>query len=318
MNNPKISVIVPVYKAEKYLHRCVDSILSQTFKEFELILVDDGSPDKSGKICDEYAIKDTRVRVFHKTNGGVSSARNLALDSATGDLVMFVDSDDWIASDCLELCIKEIHEEELDALQFGFVMVFDDRKSYRIKNGTCILSGEQYIQTGSFNVAVWGGVYKRNIIEEYNLRFLPQLKLAEDQIFILSIFRYVQRIKYLEKNLYYYLQREDSAVHSSKSKDMLLSCEELIKISKCWPIIKKHVDYMILNFILDMISNNNVSYNLLEKIYKIQDVKKNTDFHGISYLFYKLSKINFKMACVFTFIYLKIRLKLSREIKFLI
>ena len=97
--NPKISVIVPVYNVEKYLHRCVDSILAQTFNDFELLLIDDGSKDKSGAICDEYAAKDSRVRVFHKENGGVSSARNLGLENAKGDWIIFIDSDDWIADD---------------------------------------------------------------------------------------------------------------------------------------------------------------------------------------------------------------------------
>lgn len=96
--NPKISVIVPVYNVEKYLHRCIDSILAQTFTDFELLLIDDGSTDGSGAICDEYATKDNRVRVFHKENGGVSSARNLGLDNMRGGYLTFVDSDDWVDS----------------------------------------------------------------------------------------------------------------------------------------------------------------------------------------------------------------------------
>ena len=102
---PKVSIIVPVYKAEQYLHRCVDSILSQSFTDCELILVDDGSPDKSGEICDEYASRDSRIQVIHKQNGGVSSARNAGLDVAHGEYVWFVDSDDWIENDSL----KEIY-----------------------------------------------------------------------------------------------------------------------------------------------------------------------------------------------------------------
>lgn len=96
MNNPKISVIVPVYNAEKYLHRCIDSILNQTFPDFELLLIDDGSKDQSGEICDEYAKKDSRVKVFHKENGGVSSARNVGIDNAVGEYICFCDSDDWV------------------------------------------------------------------------------------------------------------------------------------------------------------------------------------------------------------------------------
>ena len=97
--NPKLSVIVPVYKVEKYLVRCIDSILAQTFVDFELLLIDDGSPDKSGDICDEYACKDTRIRVFHKENGGVSSARNLGLENVRGNILTFIDADDWIDVD---------------------------------------------------------------------------------------------------------------------------------------------------------------------------------------------------------------------------
>ena len=93
---PIMSVIVPVYNTEQYLHRCIDSILTQTYTDFELLLIDDGSKDKSGDICDEYALKDSRIRVFHKENGGVSSARNLGLDNAAGEWITFVDSDDWI------------------------------------------------------------------------------------------------------------------------------------------------------------------------------------------------------------------------------
>ena len=99
---PRLSVIVPVYKVEKYIHKCVDSILNQTFTDFELILVDDGSPDNCGRICDEYAEKDSRVRVIHKKNGGVSDARNVGVVESKGDYISFVDPDDWIETNALE------------------------------------------------------------------------------------------------------------------------------------------------------------------------------------------------------------------------
>ena len=155
--SPKISIIVPVYKVEQYLPKCIDSILAQTFQNWELLLIDDGSPDNSGNICDEYAHKDSRIRVFHKKNGGVSSARNLGLDYAEGDYVMFVDSDDWISNDCLQVCLDEIKKDKLDALQFGFISVTDDLENPRVKIATLPLNGEKYIQTNNFNVCVGGG-----------------------------------------------------------------------------------------------------------------------------------------------------------------
>lgn len=103
--NPKISIIVPVYEVEPYIHKCVDSILAQTFTDFELILVDDGSPDNCGEICDEYEENDSRIRVIHKENGGPSSARNAGLNIAKGDYIGFVDSDDWIETDMYEMLI---------------------------------------------------------------------------------------------------------------------------------------------------------------------------------------------------------------------
>lgn len=312
MTNFKISIIVPVYRVEKYIRKCIESILAQTYSNWELILIDDGSPDNSGSICDEFAKIDSRVHVYHKENKGVSSARNLGLDCATGDFIMFVDSDDWITDDCLDICIKEIHENELDALQFGYVMIWSNKRVCKIKKETDVFNGENYIKNKNFNVCIGGGIYKTDIIVNNNIRFDESLKLAEDQIFIFSILKYTTRIKYKQVALYYYLQNLQSAVHNSQSKDMLISCEKLIKASTEWPVIKEHVDSIVVNFILTMIKNNNVSYKLLEKIYKSQKVKMYTNLHGISYIFSKLAKMNFIMACVLTNFYLKIRLSLIK------
>ena len=123
-----ISVIVPVYNTEKYLHRCVDSILAQTFTDFELLLIDDGSTDKSGAICDEYAQKDSRVRVFHKENGGVSSARNVGLKNGRGEWISFVDSDDWVKKNFLDKLI--VNSENVDLGCVGFIQI-EDKLKYR-------------------------------------------------------------------------------------------------------------------------------------------------------------------------------------------
>ena len=125
---PKISVIVPVYNVEKYLRKCIESILNQTFREFELILVDDGSTDSSGKICDEYALKDSRIKVIHKENGGASSARNAGLDVAKGEYIGFVDSDDWIEMDMYGELYRLIKENNTDISVCGI----NNIKRYKI------------------------------------------------------------------------------------------------------------------------------------------------------------------------------------------
>lgn len=121
MNSYKISIIIPVYNVEKYLNRCVESIINQTYKNIEIILVDDGSPDKSSEICDEWVLYDQRIKTIHRKNGGQSAARNTGIQSATGDFVTFVDSDDWIAPDTYEYCVDLLKNNEADSVQFNYM-----------------------------------------------------------------------------------------------------------------------------------------------------------------------------------------------------
>lgn len=204
--HPKISVIVPVYKAEKYLHRCVDSILAQTFTDFELILVNDGSPDNSGAICDEYAQKDCRVRVFHKENGGVSSARNLGLDNVRGEWVTFIDSDDYIHKDYLFSFNKNI---DADLIVGSFQVIGSDENWNGIlqceKYGRNIL--KQKLQDGAFPPnyhGSWGKLFQTKIINDNNIRFDNKVFLSEDWLFTLNYFIYINSVQTIDKPYYYY------------------------------------------------------------------------------------------------------------------
>ena len=123
MNRPLVSIIVPCYKVEQYLPVCIESVLGQTYDNWELILVDDGSPDRSGEICDQYAAKDKRINVIHKPNGGLSSARNAGLDMMNGEYVTFLDSDDFWHKDYLRVMMKHIDDEKADIVQCGFLQV---------------------------------------------------------------------------------------------------------------------------------------------------------------------------------------------------
>lgn len=206
--NPKISVIVPVYNVEIYLHRCIDSILSQSFTDFELLLIDDGSPDNCGKICDEYAEQDNRVRVFHKPNGGVSSARNLGLDNARGEWITFVDSDDYVADDYLQDLFT--YKENIDSDLVAISRMLDSGNSMVTlpsKEFTLLFSIYKFDKF----CPPWGKLYRRNIIEQHNLRFNTQIHLGEDLMFVLSYLLQIKRITLISSCKYNYIDdRPDS------------------------------------------------------------------------------------------------------------
>ena len=147
-----VSVIVPVYKVEKYLSKCLDSIVNQTYKNLEIILVDDGSPDNSGKICDEYAQKDSRIKVIHKENGGLSSARNAGLDIATGEYIAFADSDDSVHLDFVEKLYRAIKEENADIACCSVEDFIEDKNKIECRGG-----GSSFIMTWAENPQMWFG-----------------------------------------------------------------------------------------------------------------------------------------------------------------
>lgn len=190
MPSPKISVIVPVYNTEKYLRRCVDSILAQTFTDFELLLIDDGSTDASGAICDEYASADARVRVFHKPNGGVSSARNLGLDNARGEWIAFADSDDYVDCNWLD-CMVSSTGKDCDLSCCGFhlhnstdVAVTNKGVGFKGSNADLV---EKLNQIGMIG-ALWNKLFRRSIIKEYGLTLDGRFVFREDEEFF---FRYL-------------------------------------------------------------------------------------------------------------------------------
>lgn len=199
-NMPKISVIVPVYNTEKYLRRCVDSILAQTFSDFELLLVDDGSTDSSPAICDEYANLDSRVRVFHKENGGVSSARNLALDNAEGEWITFADSDDWTYPTWLyNFMIKDLERYDLVCqgiyldnkanTENGYQQSLKTMLSYR---GNKIFIPKILTDSGNLGYTV-NKIFRNDIISQNRLKFDTRFYFQEDEIFILHYLSFTRR-----------------------------------------------------------------------------------------------------------------------------
>ena len=215
--SPVISVIVPVYKAEKYLPRCIDSILSQEFTNFEVLLIDDGSPDGSGKLCDEYAARDSRIRVFHKENGGVSSARNLGLDNARGEWVMFADADDWLDKETFKICLKADHKE-FDIIRFGYNSVFDENGDITNKRLPDVATLQEYLRLvieRKTTMAVWGAMYKRSIFKLNKIYFDTTIRMGEDWVVLVNVILHSKNINFISQPLYQYNRyNEESCVNN--------------------------------------------------------------------------------------------------------
>lgn len=222
--NPTVSIIVPIYNAEGFLRRCVDSILTQEYTDFELILVDDGSTDASASICDEYAASDDRVRVIHKVNSGVSDTRNLAISEACGTYLQFLDSDDWITPDATKSFVRAAKEHDCDMVISDFYRVVGERLSHKGDiEETTVMSQEEFASHMMENPAdfyygvLWNKLYKREIIEKYHIRMDTSISWCEDFLFNLEYIRHAESFYALQVPIYYYVKRKGSLVSQGMS-----------------------------------------------------------------------------------------------------
>ena len=223
MEQTKISIIVPVYNAEQYISKCIDSILSQTERCLELILVNDGSKDNSGTICDEYAKRDHRVKVIHQKNAGVSAARNTGIGIATGEYIGFVDSDDWIESDMFERLLQEAESTDSDVVMCDATTVYDDGRTQA--DTITQLSGNRILKKNDFTPSLlleMAGsacrcIYKNDRysdkLRKYPLAFPLGVKFSEDRIFNLYAFGQANQVAYIKDSFYDRYMNTESAVH---------------------------------------------------------------------------------------------------------
>ncbi len=215
----QISIIIPIYNTGKYLHRCVKSILSQTLTDLELILVNDGSVDESGQICDEYARMDSRVKVIHKKNEGVSIARNTGIEAAQGEYIGFIDSDDWIEPDMYEELYSMAISKKCDIVMCDAVTKYDDKPDEEDTitqlHEDVLLMKEDISPKLLCEIAgsVWRCIYKREIIKRNNIIFPPNIPLSEDRIFNILAMGYADRIYYTKTPFYNRYVRKGSAVN---------------------------------------------------------------------------------------------------------
>lgn len=209
---PQISVIVPVYKAEKYLPNCIDSILAQTFTDFELILVDDGSPDGSGAICDEYAKKDKRIKVIHKENGGVTAARADGVKISTGEFITFVDADDTIPNNAIMSLYDAMHSN-IDIVIGSFIMADENRE---VIHNDKVYASEEYIHKiiTTFKNGPCGKLYKKSLFTNFTFKIPREIIYGEDVIMNIRIaFAVKNNIKYISKVVYNYKSNDESCTH---------------------------------------------------------------------------------------------------------
>lgn len=215
---PKVSVVLPVYNVEKYLERCINSIVEQTYTDIEIILVDDGSPDNSPEICDQYAQRDSRVKVLHKPNGGLSDARNAGLEIALGEFIMFIDSDDYVEPHMIESLINIIRNEESDVVIFGFFADFVDCYEKLLSTRiTCPVNGHYIYSTfkdipidgdmvGLFGYA-WNKLYTVDVIKSNNMKFTKNISLVEDILFNGPLLMKCEKITFVHEPFVHYMQR---------------------------------------------------------------------------------------------------------------
>lgn len=222
----KLSIIVPVYQVEAHIDECITSILDQTFRDFELILVDDGSLDRCPAICDAYAQKDSRIRVIHHKNQGLSAARNTGLQAARGDYIGFVDSDDFIEASMYEKLLDNLEREKADISVCGRYKVWGDKKIqeqksnvYKVMDSAQALALMNTNVLGYFDVAAWDKIYKRSCFK--GIEF-PEGKLCEDWFVMYKLFFNARRIVYDSIPLYNYRQRTGSITHGKKVNTMSL------------------------------------------------------------------------------------------------
>ena len=215
-SNSLISIIIPVYQVENYIERCIKSVINQTYKDIEIILVDDGSTDNSGHICDDYSIKDSRIKVLHINNGGVAKARKLGLEHSTGDFIVFIDSDDYIPENSI-LSMNEYRiKHNLDIVIGAFNICNDNSYKY-IPIQDEIITQKEYIKRlllHKSNPAPWGKLYSKYLFSDNSF---PQLVKGEDYLMNLEIALRVKSVGYIDSPVYNYYQRNDSVIHLHKT-----------------------------------------------------------------------------------------------------
>ena len=259
----KVSIIVPVYNVEKYISECITSLIEQTYENIEIIIINDGSTDKSKEICQELKEKDERIIFITKHNSGVSDTRNIGISKSTGDYIVFVDSDDYIDKHYIEEMVKGMKEEEfIDMAVCNYVELYKNVLLHGGSNLTdnLIITNKEAIndiyKLKSFGGYLWNKIFKNDIIRKYNIRFNKEIHMCEDMLFLLTYLSECNHIKRIPKELYFYRMRKSSMVWNKdeiKYKTLYNAYNQMYKIIYKNDVKMDYFYYMMLNSIF---SNN--------------------------------------------------------------
>lgn len=289
--SPKVSIIVPIYNAEKTLDRCINSILNQDYIDFELLLIDDGSKDSSGAICDKYAAKDTRVRVIHKENSGVSASRNLALNEARGEYLQFLDADDWITPNATRLLVESAVLNKCDMVISDFYRVIGERLSHKGSiDEDGVLTREEFANLMMENPAdfyygvLWNKLYSREIIEKNQLRMDPKISWCEDFMFNLEYIRHCENIFVLQVPIYYYVKTKGSLVSQGMSLTKTIKTKMMVLeyYTDFYKQVLSEAEYekkriQIYSYLMDVASDETVLPSLISNSKKLGEERIQTN-----------------------------------------
>lgn len=288
-----ISVIVPVYNVENYISECLDSIINQTYKKLEIILVDDGSTDKSGDICEEYKIKDNRIKIIHQKNAGLSDARNAGIDIATGKYIQFIDSDDYIDKDMIETLYKLIVENNADISICSNYILKDGITSCECSNKKYIYNRKEALKEILIDEAIrsyaWNKLFKKELFDD--IKF-PSKKVFEDVLTIPKLFEKSDKIVFVDIPKYYYRQRDGSILHKQTNELRMNYIKAAMEINqfirKKEPDLKDYCAYNIAHITIktyndigffklyDLLKNDTVEklYNETKRIFENKDYER--------------------------------------------
>ena len=281
----KVSIVVPIYYVEKYLNKCVKSIVDQTYIDLEIVLVDDGSTDSSPAICDEWEQRDSRIRVIHKKNEGQSKAKNIGIDYATGRYIMFADSDDWLSNSIVEKSVDRAIKDESDLVIFGYYKVDEEGQIIEENRfGNKTLSKEKMLKDlykyvhGKAYGYEWNKLYRLSLIKESKIINDEKMNNREDYCFNLQLFPFLSTISYLDEPGYYYLQRNDSVLHSANTSDLKginYFCEKIHSMNLGNEEQQSKIfNHSVLQYTADSIIKNIIWNNELRSAEKKQVIKK--------------------------------------------